>query len=254
MLSRGAWLDLRPAWATGSDGLFARLVETVPWHGERRQMYERVVDVPRLLSFYGEGEPLPDPLLEQARTDLSRHYAGELGEPFVTAGLCLYRDGRDSVAWHGDTIGRSSTEDTMVAILSLGAPARCCCVRAAAAGRCATSSATATWWSWAARASGPGSTRSPRRRGRSARGSASSSAHAASGSAQSAPGGCGQRTRPAARACGSPRARQPRAVSPSRARQPPCARQPTGPESARPGRPTAGVGRRTRGVSRARRG
>ena len=36
-------------------------------------------------------------------------------------GLCLYRDGSDSVAWHGDTIGRSSTEDTMVAIVSLGA-------------------------------------------------------------------------------------------------------------------------------------
>ena len=34
--------------------------------------------------------------------------------------MCFYRDGRDSVAWHGDTIGRSSTEDTMVAILSLG--------------------------------------------------------------------------------------------------------------------------------------
>ncbi|MBO0833113.1 MAG: alpha-ketoglutarate-dependent dioxygenase AlkB, partial [Actinobacteria bacterium] len=46
----------------------------------------------------------------------------ELGEPFVTAGMCLYRDGRDSVAWHGDTIGRGSSEDTMVAILSLGTP------------------------------------------------------------------------------------------------------------------------------------
>jgi alkylated DNA repair dioxygenase AlkB len=122
VLSRGAWLDLRPGWATGSDALFARLTEVVPWHGERRQMYERMVDVPRLLSFYGEGDPLPDPLLEQARDDLSRHYAAELGEPFVTAGLCLYRDGRDSVAWHGDTIGRSRTEDTMVAILSLGSP------------------------------------------------------------------------------------------------------------------------------------
>jgi alkylated DNA repair dioxygenase AlkB len=40
----------------------------------------------------------------------------------VTAGLCLYRDGRDSVAWHGDTIGRGRREDTMVAIVSLGAP------------------------------------------------------------------------------------------------------------------------------------
>src|ERR1043166_4775996 len=46
--------------------------------------------------------------------------AREPGEPFRTAGLCYYRDGRDSVAWHGDTIGRGRTEDTMVAILSLG--------------------------------------------------------------------------------------------------------------------------------------
>jgi alkylated DNA repair dioxygenase AlkB len=60
-------------------------------------------------------------VLAEARTALSEHYAGELGEPFRTAGLCYYRDGRDSVAWHGDTIGRGSTEDTMVAILSVGA-------------------------------------------------------------------------------------------------------------------------------------
>jgi len=38
--------------------------------------------------------------------------------------LCLYRDGADSVAWHGDTIGRSRTEDTIVAIVSLGTPRR----------------------------------------------------------------------------------------------------------------------------------
>jgi alkylated DNA repair dioxygenase AlkB len=121
-LSRGAWIDLRPGFVTGSDTLFARLARDVPWHGERRQMYERVVDVPRLLSFYDEDDTLPDPVLLQARSALSRHYAGELGEPFCTAGLCFYRDGRDSVAWHGDTIGRSRTEDTMVAIVSVGTP------------------------------------------------------------------------------------------------------------------------------------
>jgi alkylated DNA repair dioxygenase AlkB len=75
-----------------------------------------------LLCFYAEGEQLPDPALDTARRALDAHYAVELGEPFATAGLCLYRDGRDSVAWHGDTIGRGSTEDTMVAIVSLGAP------------------------------------------------------------------------------------------------------------------------------------
>ena len=121
-LSRGAWVDVRPGWLTGAADLFGRLASDVPWRAERRQMYERMVDVPRLLCFYGEREPLPDPVLETARQALNAHYAAELGEPFVTAGLCLYRDGRDSVAWHGDTIGRGRREDTMVAILSLGAP------------------------------------------------------------------------------------------------------------------------------------
>jgi alkylated DNA repair dioxygenase AlkB len=120
-LSRGAWVDLRPGWLAGSGVTFGTLVEAVPWRAERRRMYDRVVDVPRLLCFYGEGEPLPDPALAAARQALNAHYGAELGEPFRTAGLCLYRDGRDSVAWHGDTTGRGSREDTMVAILSLGA-------------------------------------------------------------------------------------------------------------------------------------
>jgi alkylated DNA repair dioxygenase AlkB len=83
-------------------------------------MFDRAVDVPRLQCFYPEGADLPDPALDAARDALSRHYVAELGEPFRTAGLCLYRDGRDSVAWHGDTIGRGSSQDTIVAIVSLG--------------------------------------------------------------------------------------------------------------------------------------
>jgi alkylated DNA repair dioxygenase AlkB len=122
ILGDGAWLDVLPGWLTGADVLFDRLATTVPWRAERRPMYDRVVAVPRLLSFYGESDVLPDPVLDEARAALSGHYAAELGEPFRTAGLCYYRDGRDSVAWHGDTIGRGSTEDTMVAIVSVGAP------------------------------------------------------------------------------------------------------------------------------------
>jgi alkylated DNA repair dioxygenase AlkB len=121
-LSRGAWVDVRPGWLTAGDELFTTLLSDVPWHAERRQMYDSIVDVPRLTKFYAGDEPLPHPLLSEARAALSRHYAAELGEPFVTAGLCLYRDGRDSVAWHGDRIGRSRDSDTMVAILSLGSP------------------------------------------------------------------------------------------------------------------------------------
>ena len=124
-LDRGAWVDLRRNWLTGSGAVFERLSQRaalVPWRAEKRQMYDKVVAVPRLLCFYGEDAPLPDPVLTAAREALNAHYGPELGEPFRTAGLCLYRDGRDSVAWHGDTIGRGKTEDTMVAIVSLGTP------------------------------------------------------------------------------------------------------------------------------------
>ena len=122
VLGDGAWIDLLPGWLGGADALFARLVAEVPWRAERRQMYEQMVDVPRLLAHYRADDPLPHPVLDEARDALSAHYAGELGERFTTAGLCYYRDGRDSVAWHGDRIGRGAREDTMVAILSVGAP------------------------------------------------------------------------------------------------------------------------------------
>jgi alkylated DNA repair dioxygenase AlkB len=122
VLEHGAWVDVRPGWVAGADTLFERLVRDVPWRAERRRMYDRTVDVPRLLAFYDEGDELPDPALAQAHAALDAHYAAELGERFRTVGLCLYRDGRDSVAWHGDTIGRGSTEDTIVAIVSVGTP------------------------------------------------------------------------------------------------------------------------------------
>ncbi|MEJ1200560.1 alpha-ketoglutarate-dependent dioxygenase AlkB [Streptomyces sp. BB1-1-1] len=121
-LGSGAWIDLLPGWLSGADALFERLAADVPWRAERRAMYDQVVAVPRLLAFYGAGDTLPHPLLTEARDALSAHYAQELGEPFTTAGLCHYRDGRDSVAWHGDRIGRGARQDTMVAILSVGAP------------------------------------------------------------------------------------------------------------------------------------
>ncbi len=122
VLGDGAWVDIRPGWMTGADTVFSQLRDIVPWQSERRRMYERIVEVPRLVRFYAAGEELPLPLLATARDQLSTYYGAELGEPFVSTGLCYYRDGTDSVAWHGDTIGRSSTTDTMVAIVSVGAP------------------------------------------------------------------------------------------------------------------------------------
>ena len=123
-LARGAWVDYGPGWLSGADELFIRLRDVVPWRAERREMYDRTVDVPRLVCSYGAQDDLPDPVLVAVRDALNARYAEELGEPFVTAGLCYYRDGRDSVAWHGDRIGRGRSENTMVAIVSLGAQRR----------------------------------------------------------------------------------------------------------------------------------
>lgn len=121
-LGDGAWLDVLRSWVPEPDDVLATLVREVPWRAERRQMYDRLVDVPRLLHTYMVDEDLPHPVLTAARDALSEHYRLELGEPFRTAGCCYYRDGNDSVAWHGDTIGRGSTHDTVVAICSLGDP------------------------------------------------------------------------------------------------------------------------------------
>lgn len=120
-LSDGAWLDVRPGFINAADELFDVLAGAVPWHEERMHMYENTVRVPRLLARYASGEALPHPVLEEAREALNVHYAGVPGAPFVSAGLCLYRDGSDSVAWHGDRIARESPRDTMVAVVSLGA-------------------------------------------------------------------------------------------------------------------------------------
>lgn len=123
-LTLGAWVDVQRDWLSDPDAVLATLVADVPWRAERRAMYDRVVDVPRLVFTYQMGETLPHPSLERARDELSAHYRPELGEPFVSAGCCYYRDGNDSVAWHGDNIGRGSTQDTMVAIVSVGDPRR----------------------------------------------------------------------------------------------------------------------------------
>jgi alkylated DNA repair dioxygenase AlkB len=121
-LSRGAWVDHLPGWVTGSESVLEVLLGDIGWRADRRQMYDREVAVPRLLRWYGADDELPHPVIGEARAALTRHYGPELGESFVSVGMCLYRDGRDSVAWHGDRLGRGRSADTMVAILSFGSP------------------------------------------------------------------------------------------------------------------------------------
>jgi alkylated DNA repair dioxygenase AlkB len=123
-LGAGAWVDHLPGWVERSDLLFEALVAGVAWRADERTMYDRTVAVPRLVATYGVGAATPHPVLDRARSRLAGHYRGQPGAELATVGLCLYRDGRDSVAWHGDTIGRGTTGDTLVAIVSLGWPRR----------------------------------------------------------------------------------------------------------------------------------
>lgn len=116
-LGQGAWVDHVPGWVSGGDALFDELLDTAPWGQEaQRPMYDRIVDVPRLTTGRWDARP---PLLGRMARCLGRHYGTHL--PSVSANL--YRDGNDSVAWHGDRIGRHRVT-TIVAILSLGEPRR----------------------------------------------------------------------------------------------------------------------------------
>jgi alkylated DNA repair dioxygenase AlkB len=115
-LGAGAWLDVTPRWVRGADELFDRLLEAGTWTTRDRPMYDRVVTEPRLTTGTWADPPEPCPALAAA---LGARYGLDLGA--VSANL--YRDGRDSVAWHGDTAGRHR-DTTVVAIVSLGEPRR----------------------------------------------------------------------------------------------------------------------------------
>jgi alkylated DNA repair dioxygenase AlkB len=117
-LSRGAWVEHLPAWVGGHEALFEALWSSTRWRSERRQMYEREVDVPRLFAVLPEDGP-GHPLLPGLGSALSGRYGRRLSE----ISLAAYRDGRDSVAFHGDRVGRER-DDTIVAIVSLGEPRR----------------------------------------------------------------------------------------------------------------------------------
>ena len=111
-LGDGAWFDLAPQWLTGSAGLFEQVLDHAPWAEHERPMYERMVVEPRLSTRAWDDPP---PLVRELGGILSDRYEQNLG--VVSANL--YRSGRDSVAWHGDRVGRERT-DTIVALLSLG--------------------------------------------------------------------------------------------------------------------------------------
>ncbi|HET6432700.1 alpha-ketoglutarate-dependent dioxygenase AlkB [Dyella sp.] len=98
---------------------FESLRDDVPWKAGSRLMYEREVEVPRLRAHYR----LDDPALPHVITDALTAVGTVVQAPFDSVGLNLYRDHRDSVAPHNDTLDDLQREQP-IALLSLGATRR----------------------------------------------------------------------------------------------------------------------------------
>lgn len=115
-LDADAWVDVAPGWLSGDEALFAALADRVAWEQPVVRMYDREVRTPRLV---GRVELDAHPVLPGLVDLLSERYGIDLDQ--VSAGW--YRNGRDSVAWHGDRIARERPH-AIVATVSLGQPRR----------------------------------------------------------------------------------------------------------------------------------
>jgi alkylated DNA repair dioxygenase AlkB len=117
-LDAASWVDFAPGWVRGADALFAEVLRSRRWGQRTRVMYEQRVREPRLTAAWNLRKgPLEPTILDRLRLALAARY----GAPFDSAGFNFYRDGRDSVAWHGDRI-RKEIEAPVVALVSLGEP------------------------------------------------------------------------------------------------------------------------------------
>lgn len=114
-LGGGAWIDTSAHWLGGSDQWLDELRETLSWRAAKRQMYDRVVDVPRLMAHFSREAGGPPPC---GLDDLVRVFEAHYQRPFPTVGCNWYRDGNDSVAWHADKVRRPG--DSIVAIIGVG--------------------------------------------------------------------------------------------------------------------------------------
>lgn len=118
-LDAESWVDYVPGWVSGADRLFEDVLTGRNWGQRSRHMYDRKVKEPRLTAPWNvrSDEQLQPPILEEVRIVLSERYERN----FDSVGFNLYRDGNDSVAWHGDRI-RAGVVDPIVALISLGEP------------------------------------------------------------------------------------------------------------------------------------
>jgi alkylated DNA repair dioxygenase AlkB len=117
----GGRIVYTPAFAPPSvaEAWFGELRTGVAWRAQRRQMYDREVDVPRLTAHFRLDEPGAPPAIQAA----ARLVIEATAVPFTSVGLNLYRDGRDSVAPHNDHLDEIAP-GFPIGLLSLGATRR----------------------------------------------------------------------------------------------------------------------------------
>lgn len=116
-LDEHSWLDLQRGWLSGADTLFTELAGSARWQQHDRWMYDKRVLEPRLTcswSLPSATEPLES---------MAALLSGQYGVEFDSVAANYYRDGNDSVAWHGDRV-RFTHERSLVAIISLGSRRR----------------------------------------------------------------------------------------------------------------------------------
>ena len=116
-LDEAAWVDHVTGWVHGADTLFEHVVAHAPWEHRTVRMYDRMVEEPRLTAWYGRA--LDDPSVLAIFAEMAAALCGRYDRAFDAVGAALYRDGRDSVAWHADRIDPAIIEP-VVAIVSLG--------------------------------------------------------------------------------------------------------------------------------------
>lgn len=117
-LPAGAWIDRLPGWVAAADGLFTTALDALDWHEGTERIRGTEVARPRLVATARQDRlPARLDVLAEMSEALSERYGVRLDR--ITCNL--YRDGRDSVAWHGDRIARGLPQAT-VAIVSLGEP------------------------------------------------------------------------------------------------------------------------------------
>jgi alkylated DNA repair dioxygenase AlkB len=110
------WLDIATGWLPAHGELFDQLHHEAPWQQRERRMYDRDVLEPRLVATWSGDKlaALPE-RLQQIRSAVSDRYGVEFDSVLVN----LYRDGRDGVAWHGDTV-RKRLPEAIVVTVGLG--------------------------------------------------------------------------------------------------------------------------------------